>query len=402
MIGHKVVLTATRGWIFAVTISSVMAMAAFGAALHNHSAAAANINATQSVKMFQPVKPLPIGKITSQVLATPLEPNLLHGLIAHRVSKRGATVLSAPERAALESLGWQSTVVQVDLIQDGIARADEAAALTRIDGLLRRRKLMPQFIGILGQIEQTGSDARAKLVTMLLANPNWRRDFLGASVGMTTNTAVLARSATLGDMAARGLVPRREEVAPIVNALEAIGESARAEALWRKFQKIGRIAPLPFDPKFVGMASNPLDGRYQTMAYEWRPGEGTGYSVQASSVGSGSAALKITWDGRGAPVLLQQKLITPPGRFTVTVRGDLLDRSTLQRIAFVFYCNGANPVFYDRISQNQDGGFVFGADESVNCENPELKVVGMSDENTSSVELELDSILIARKIASDN
>jgi hypothetical protein len=395
-------VTTSKGWKVGVIATLVMAMLAFGVAMRNHSVAAVNIAAARDVKMFQVVEKPDLGSIQRELLLNPLEPNLLHGFVAYSVSSRGAASLSEPERRALESLGWQSTIVQTDLLQDAIARADEAAVLTRIDGLLRRGKSTQPLANLLVQIEQTGSDARDKLVTMLSNEPRWRSDFLLAPSGMTGDTAVVARFETLDLMFGRRLLPSREEVAPIINLLSASGDSVRAETLWRKFQKIGGRTPVPYDPYFRSLAANTADGEYQAMAYEWQPGEGMGYSAQASSVGDGNSILRLRWDGRGAPAFLQQKLIIPRGRFAVTVTGSLLERAAMQRVGFVFYCKGLTPVFYDRLSQGPDGEFVFTGDEAVGCDNPNLSLIGNSEADTSAVELEINSIFIRRQAAADS
>lgn len=402
MIDQESAVTTSSGRKVGVIATLIMAMLAFGMAFRNHGVAEANIAAARDIKMFQVIEKPDLGSIQRELLSNPLEPNLLHGFIAYRVSNRRSATLSNPERRALESLGWQSTIVQTDLMQDAIARADEAAVLTRIDGLLRRGKSTQPLVNLLVQIEQTGSDARDKLVTMLANEPRWRRDFLLAPSGMTGDAAVIARFGTLDLMFGRRLPPSREEVAPIVNSLLVLGDSVRAETLWRKFQKIGGLAPVPYDPYFVSLAANTADGDYQAMAYEWQPGEGMGYSAQASSVGDGNSVLRLRWDGRGAPVFIQQKLIIPKGRFAVTVTGSLLERAAMQRVGFVFYCKGLTPVFYDRISQGPDGEFVFTGDEAVGCDNPNLRLIGNSELDTSAVELEINSIFIKRLAAADS
>lgn len=390
-----------HGWKYAVAAALTLSMATFGLAFHRHISAGPDISAARQVKLFGTVTKPPFAQVQRWLLATPLQPDLVHGLVAQRVSKRRAKVLSKAERQALESLGWRSTVVQLDLIQDGIARNDERVVLTRIDGLLRRGKQKRPLLDVLFRIEQTGDYARGKLVNMLSANPPWRRDFLTAAAGIAGKDAVLARAATLDAMFARRLFPRREEVAPIVNTLEATDGGQRAETLWRKFHKIDRAAPLPFDPTFIALAANQLDDQYQAMAYEWRAGQGSGFSVRATMVGVNSAVLNLRWNGRGAPVFLRQRLITQPGRFAVIVKGSLLDRNALQRVAFVFYCNGKPPVFHDRLSQGTNGTLIFNSSETVNCRNPEIRLVGMPQEGSSPVEFEFTSIRVAIATATD-
>lgn len=397
MIENRAAFTGTSGWKFAVLATLSMAIIALGIAVQNNSREAANIAALREVRMFQAVEKPTLEAIRQQLLSTPLDPLLLHGFIAHRVSSRDASVLSNPERRALESLGWQSTIVQTALIQDAIARADETAVLKRVDGLLRRGKLTQQLIDALVQIEQTGSDARYKLVTMLSNEPRWRRDFLLAASGIEGNKAALARFATLEAMFARGVTPNRDEVAPIVNSLLALGHFERAKILWLKLQKNPADASVPSDPHFVTLATYSGDRQRQTIAFEWRPGEGLGYSAQASSVGDDGAVLQLRWDGRGAPVLLQQKLIVQRGWFAVIVKSSLIDRAKVQRIGFVFYCSGFTPVFYDQVSGGVDNEFIFTGREPVRCDNPELQLVGNSENATTPIELELNSILVKRQ-----
>jgi hypothetical protein len=376
---------------FATTL--LLAAAALALSTYQAMVVASNINAARKATMFKTSPALSQFEMEQRLLANPLQPDILHGLIASRVLQRNAKVLSAAERSAMESLGWQSTVLQVDLLSDGLNRGDEKDVLTRIDGLLRRGKMTDQLVSVLVQIEQTSPQARGMIVDMLTGRPSWRRAFLIAPVGFVGRSAILARAATLDAMFKRRLAPRREELAPVVNRLEAMGESELAVGLWRKFQPIGRPAPRPFDPNFIGLATNALDGQYQTMVYEWQAGSGSGYSVQAASTAPNDGILNIRWDGRAAPVFIRQRLISQPGKLAVVVKGSLLDRNSIHRVAFVFYC-GRQPIFHDVISQQQDGSFIFSANESVPCSNPELRLAGISEESLNPLELELTSIQI--------
>ena len=130
------------------------------------------------------------------------------------------------------------------------------------------------------------------------------------------------------------------------------------------------------------------------MAYEWQAGSGPGYSAQATKAGPNDAILNIRWDGRGAPIFIRQRLISQRGSLAVVVRGPLLDRNSMRRIAFVFYC-GSQPIFHDVLSQQQDGSFVFSANEPVPCANPEMRLVGISEESLNPFELELTTIKIS-------
>lgn len=131
------------------------------------------------------------------------------------------------------------------------------------------------------------------------------------------------------------------------------------------------------------------------MVYEWRGGQGAGYSARANRIGPETALLTVRWDGRGAPVLLRQRLIAKAGYFAVTVKGPLLDRSALQRLAFAFYCKGSAPIFHDRLTQDDKGSFVFTANEAVSCRSPEVRLVGMSEESVSPLEIQIDLISVA-------
>ncbi len=390
-------MTNIPGWKIAISIVLLSAFIAISIAFTRQSVVVSHTAGLRQVAMFTSAPKTSVQWIKSQLRATPLQPDLLHGLIAHRVDKRSAKMLSNLERDALESLGWQSTVIQLDLLQDGIARGDEDAVLTRIDGLLRRGKQKQSLVNILVQLEQSGPYARTKLIQMLSVKPQWRGDFLTAPMGMDGVNALLARAETLDAMFARRLEPQRAEVAPIVNRLVEAGEDKRAEALWRKFHNIGPNAAVPFDPGFVNMASNQEEEPHLTMVYEWRAGHGTGFSVRAIAIGGTGALLKVRWDGRGTPILLEQRLLTTPGHYSISVKGSLIDRSVLKRLAFVFFCSGEAPVFHDELSQGPNGRFIFSSNEPVNCTNPDMRLVGMTEGNMTAIELEFTSIDVARR-----
>lgn len=383
-------------WQVCAALILLLAISAAMSALYNVSRAADDVVAARKGRMFQPQPKGDQARFQRAVLSTPLEADLLHGLIAHRVAERKARVMTEPERKALLSLGWRSTLVQTALLADSVARSDESLALSRIDGLLRRGVNRPELLSVMIQLEQAGPAPRREIVQMLRAKPSWRTDFLGLPAGYSTTAGLLARAETLDAMFKQRLAPQHFEVAPIVDGLEASGAPARAERLWGQYNRLGAGAPLPFDPKFVVMATHQSDERYRPMIYEWRGGQGAGYSVRADLIDVDNAVLTIRWDGRGAPVLLRQTLVAAPGRFVVTVKGSLVDRSTLNRLAFVFYCRGAPPVFYDRLSQGGDGSFDFTANEPVPCRNPEIRLVGISEEGMVPLELQLTTIGISR------
>lgn len=381
-------------WQLGIAAVLSAALAASVIAFYRASAAAADIAAARESRMFQSPQKGSFARFQRGVFATPLQADLVHGMIAHQVYQRGARSLTAAERDALLSLGWRSTLVQTALLLDSVRRVDDQLALSRIDGMLRRSVQKPELLNLLIRLEQAGPVPRREIARLLAARPNWRTDFMRLPAGYSSAAGVQARAETLDAMFARRLAPKRDEVAPIVNSLEASGDTERAERLWRQFHNIGTKVPLPFDPRFVVMAADPLDGQYQPMAYEWRGGHGAGYSARVSLIDPDNAVMAIRWDGRGAPVLLRQRLIAAPGRFAVTVKGSLLDRNALQRLAFVFYCGGAAPVFHDRVSQEANGAFVFTANEPVSCRSPEIRLVGMSTESAKPLELEINSIRI--------
>lgn len=356
------------------------------------------VQASRKAEMFKKGPAAPAEALQRQLAATPLQPDLLYGLIAARAADRKAQQLTVPESRVLASLGWRSNVAQVALLQDGLARLDEHATLNRLDGLLRRGKQTDQLVALLVHIEQTGSRARAELVDMLKDKPAWRRAFLIAPGASSNAKALIARDETLKAMFAARLKPTREEVAPIVNGLDSVGEVARAEALWRQFQGIGKVAPVPFDPHFVGMAADPSDGQYRAMVFEWNGSQGAGYSARANPIGNNSASLFLRWDGRGAPIFLRQKLITSPGELQIIVKGPLVDRAGLQSIGFVLYCgNKAN--FFDRLTQLDGGNLAFASSEPNGCRNPELRVVGLAEDSLRPVEIEFSTIRVTRAAA---
>lgn len=360
---------------------------------------ASDIKSARGAVLFETTPTMSLKKLEGQISSMPLQPDFLHGLIAYRVKQRGAQTLNTTERRAMQSLGWQSNIVQLDLFKDGLNRGDVAAVMKRIDGLLRRGKMTEKLVNVLINIEHVDAPARRKLVDLLIDKPNWRRAFLTAPAGYTGADAVKARASTLEQMFALDLAPQREEIAPIVNGLDAMGERDQAAALWRKFHHLQQPTPPLFDPKFITLASDPLNRQYQTMVYEWQPGSGPGYSARARKTGKDSAVLNIRWNGRAAPVFIRQRLISEPGDFMVGVKGLGLNAGAVRRFAFVFYCP-TGPIFYDMISQRPDGSFVFSGTEPVTCANPELRLVGMPHDNPNPLEVKLTSIHLRSKPSS--
>ncbi|WP_137869500.1 hypothetical protein [Sphingopyxis sp. 2PD] len=364
-----------------------------GYAVYRANVTANYISKSRQADIFKTGPVLERSALQREIARNPLQADLLYGLIASRVQLRKGATLTDAERTTMQSLGWRSTALQIALMRDGIARVDEQAVLARIDGLLRRGKLTDQLVTLLVQIEQTGPKARSELVQLLANQPAWRHAFLVAPAGFGTVAAVSARAATLDAMFDKKLGPKRDEVAPVVNRLEASGAIDRSEKLWRRFQRIGAAAPLPFDPRFTSMAADPQDAEYQPMAFEWRSERGSGYSAQANRLSQRDASLMLRWDGRGAPVFLRQRLIAPQSSLQIVVKGPLLDRSVLQRVGFILYC-GSTPNFYDRLIQLSDGDLAFVSSAPNACRNPELRMVGLSENSLGPIELELSTIRI--------
>ncbi len=197
-------------------------------------------------------------------------------------------------------------------------------------------------------------------------------------------------------MVAKGLNPTREELAPGVNGLRAASIEDKSLRLWRMFHRISGRAPLPFDPNFVRLAADPQDGVYQAMPYEWRAEHGAGYSARATAIGRNSASLLVRWNGRGVPTFLRQKLIAEAGSaYQIVVNGPLLDKGMLQRIGFALYCED-KPNFYDRLSQLEDGSISYRSAYPNNCPYPELRLIGMSEDGLSPLELEFSSIRVEK------
>lgn len=377
---------------------AVLALAAVttGVAVQSERETKSYSDIARSIPIFEKAPVLSRSMMERQLAATPLQPELAYGLVAARVHERKARELTEQERRTLESYGWRSSVIQMALLQDAMNRKDELAVLARIDGLLRRGKLTDQLVAILIKIEQAGPAVRAQLVDLLLERPVWRKSFLIEPAGTTGRPALLARAATIDAMVAKGLNPTREELAPVVNGLSAAGIEDRAASLWRQFHRAGRRTPLPFDGNFVQLAADPQDGVYQAMPYEWHAEHGAGYSARATAISRNSASLLVRWNGRGLPTFLRQKLIAEPGAsYQIVINGPLLDKGMLQRIGFATYCEG-KPSFYDRLSQLEDGSIAYRSTDRNRCQYPELRLIGMSEDSLSPLELEFSSVRITK------
>lgn len=250
--------------------------------------------------------------ITQLVWRDPLNPRLANLLYVDAVQTAGSTT-QARQAAFLSQLGWRFTPAQQNLMVRAALMGNYDQVLDRVDALLRRQKLPGPAYAALNAMEAL-PDAQGKLIARLQGQPLWRRDYL-AVIGSQSPPALLdGRLRTLRTLLATPTGMSREEMAPSLIALDATGRSRAAHQLWL------RRAGLPgsdllYDPDF--RQASAVAGTSDTVTpFEWRLGQGLGYSTTPSLEG-----VMISWDHRGVPIFLSQRVPLAPGRqYVLAVR----------------------------------------------------------------------------------
>lgn len=257
----------------------------------------------------QPVtRPLNAGHrraITRLLWRDPLNPRLTNLLYADAMRTAGPD-LQARQAALLARMGWRFTPAQQNLMVRAALTGDYIQVIDRVDALLRRQKLLGPAFATLNAMEAL-PQVQSAVISRLRGQPVWRRDYLSV-IGPQSAPALLdARLRTLTALLATPTGVGREEMASSLTALDASGRGRAAHRLW--LQRAGAPAgELLYDPDFRQAAAIVGTSDVAT-PFEWRFNQDLGYAAGPSLDG-----VMITWDHRGLPVFLSQRVPVMPGR----------------------------------------------------------------------------------------
>lgn len=293
--------------------------------------------------------------------------------------------------AAMWRLGWRNTAVQRSLLINAANEQNFDALMDRADALLRREVLTDEVLPIVLLFERN-PDVRKPLVRALTRMPNWRSQFFGRTDILRDPVQRQARFGTVEYLIDSGAAMKREEIAPLVNALDRAGEIARAEKLWVKH--IPRSSKtILFDPTFEFASQMDSDRPDLVMPFEWHLGQGTGYNGYIER-GSG---MRIEWDGHGVPVFLRQRLRfngQRPVKISLALNGDVMTAISGLDLSFVCSKTGkVLPLDRSEISAERDS-VIYSANAAIGCDRPELRISGALRDTATPVDFAIQSVSV--------
>jgi hypothetical protein len=288
-------------------------------------------------------------------------------------------------------LGWRNTSVQRSLLIRAAKDRRYDELLDRADAMLRRDVLADQALQLVFLFE-LNAQVRQPLVKALMNMPTWRGEFF-AQAGILNNPASrLARFDTISHLLDARATLRRDEVAPLVNALDRAGDVRRAENIWVRFAKPGPKTA-DFDPSFQRLAKLDPDRPDLTMPFEWQLGQGTGHNSYLESTGG----VRIEWDGRGVPVFMKRRLrlnSARPVRVSISFGTDIMAASAAIDVALV--CNASRvttPLDKKEMAADRDAVIFTGAAPA--CDLPELVISGGLRDEASPADFSVRSVNVS-------
>lgn len=315
------------------------------------------------------------GAITRALLLHPLDPVLVNAGVYRDTALSPSHTLPSAKLTALDRLGWRYTPAVQNRIYATALSGDLNRTEELAEALLRRQTIVDQATAVMNLIE-TDPGARPLLVTKLAGNPRWRADYLQAIEPLRTPAQVRARGELALDLQRAGSPLRRDELGPITSSLVAANMTELAYRVWRANTRAPAI-PLN-DPGFRRLyAQRGTD--VTTMPFEWilRSDDGAWTEVRQD----GRPLVDLHWDGRGAPVFLQQQTFLTPGPYRLRIDGPAIRPDLLKEVSFEAHCGGALPVRFNRLVRTGGGTLLLATDRPIACTDPIIFVQGIAPEN---------------------
>ncbi|HEX8420880.1 MAG TPA: hypothetical protein VF638_12810 [Sphingomonas sp.] len=325
-----------------------------------------------------PPPPASAQAIARGLLVDPLDPMLVNAGVYADAVRAPSHAPPAAKLAALAHLGWRYTPAVQNRIYAAALAGDLAGTAGLAEALLRRRTIIDQATAFMNLIEGDAT-ARPLLAAKLVGDPRWRTDYLQAVDQLRTPAQIRARGELALQLQAAGSRLRRDELGPITSKLAAAGMTDIAYWIWRNDTRAPET-PLN-DPDFARLyALRETD--VLAMPFEWilRSDDGAWTEVRRA----GSALVDIHWDGRGAPVFLQQQTFLTPGPYRLRIAGPDARAGLLAKLAFEAHCGNALPVRFDRPIRVGAGAMLVASQRPIACRDPIVFVVGIAPENRPS------------------
>lgn len=219
--------------------------------------------------------------------------------------------------AVLGKLGWRDTVAVQNRLFVAAENREIFRALDLVDSLLRRDQLTSEITPLMNAME-TMPRARAEIVLRLKKNPPWRKSYLATVGGLKTEPLIEGRYRLLEALQAGSGKLDTDELAPSVARIANAGKIAEASALWRRHVGKPGGGSILLDGNFARFSATDFS-EGTSVPFEWYTSTGAGFSVTPIE-GAEGAVVEIRWDGRRAPVFLNQIVSAEPGNYRLVVR----------------------------------------------------------------------------------
>lgn len=331
-------------------------------------------------KTCLPSEARPIGcrdMLLGAIGRAPLSADAFAGLLRIDALRGSPAAKQRRGEELLAQLGFRSTLAQQLLIESALKRRDFADILVRSDALLRREKLQDDVLPIM-LIAAGDRSTREPLIAALARKPSWRLAFMTHPVGFARPELRAVRAEVLEEMIARKIPVARIEVAYAARALSKAQENAKAYQLWKRYSGIDGRQFLVFDPRFRAVEQEQEEAAGSDMPFEWLLLKGRGYRAQLRP-STKQNTLALSWNGRGTPVLLEQKIaLAADRRYQLDILATEPAAVIANRFAITLDCPGRAPVaFVDfRPAQKPGQPEAVTAAEAVGCDFPVLRVRG--------------------------
>jgi len=282
-------------------------------------------------------------QLVQAVTRAPLGDDAFAGVVRIDGSRGGDRNRIRRGEALLAQMGFRSTLAQQLLITSALQRRDFVDILLRGDSLLRRGKLEDEVLPVM--IVAAGDPStREPLITSLARKPSWRLSFMTHPTGFSRPALRSVRADLLEDMLIRKIPVDQLEVAYAVRALAQAQENDRAYDLWKRHRGLDSNQLAVFDPRFRLLGQSQVASPANTMPFEWTLLKGRGFRAQLRT-SSRQNMLTLSWNGRGTPVLIEQKIRVDAGRrYNVAIIASEPASVVARRFVITLDCPGAAPV----------------------------------------------------------
>lgn len=323
--------------------------------------------------------------------ANPLDQQAVNGVIAARARASGDMKRALRETGLLRQLGWRSNTALQNLLWRAGTTNDIPLIMDTLDALLRRERLLAQIYPVLN-LMTIDPVFRDLLVRRLEARPSWRRYYFMSASDLVKPAEIEGRYVVMQAVQRRGDRLTRNEIAPILPKLIAIGQTANAFNLWRTHK--GSVTSPLADTRFETAAQSKPDDALP-VPFEWQLGSGGGFFVDAGQDAGGSF-LSIDWDGRGVPSLASQTTTARAGRYRLEVTGAPPMAAVSQKIGFRLACVNGTMTDFVPFGAQSGSRLQLATTTAVRCDYPQLQLFGLVQPSTSADSILLRSIRLTR------